>query len=331
MPRVSVVLPAFNAQRTIGRAVRSILEQSIEDIELLVVNDGSTDNTLAVLHEFRDERMRVILSGHQGVAAAANLGAKEALSPWIARMDADDFSHPSRLERQIQLAHELSLDVVGCSVRILDDDGQPVDSLARYAKWINEETLTHEQIMALRFVEFPLVNPTIMARRDYFELGFRNGDFPEDYELMLRAAAAKMRFGKVAERVFDWHDHESRLTRNDDRYSDDAFARCRRVHLIAGPLQGFEQVDLWGVGKSGKPWMRWLQSQEITIRHAYDIDERKLGETIHGVTIRHSANITPADGTPLIIAVGSAGARQDITPQLIAAGYTIGADAWFVA
>ena len=61
--------------------------------------------------------------------------------------------------------------------------------MRRYERWINEETVDGEQISALRFVEFPLVNPTILARRSYFELGFCDSDFPEDYDLMLRAAA----------------------------------------------------------------------------------------------------------------------------------------------
>lgn len=334
LPDVSVVLPAFNAASTIERAARSILEQTLRNIELIVINDGSTDKTSEIVRGLcgEDSRARLLSREHRGVCAAANAGTEAATSPVIARMDADDFSHPRRLEEQLRLLRDNDLDVVGCRVRIMDEAGQPVSSLARYERWINEETFKPEEISALRFVEFPLVNPTILARREYFELGFRDQlNLPEDYDLMLRAAAGGMRFGKVAEVLFDWRDHSDRVTRTDDRYSTEAFMNCRRQHLLAGPLNGVSAVDLWGLGQTGKPWLRWLQSQRLTVRNGYDIDERKVGGTIHGVPVSHPDQMADADGTPLLIAVGSENARQVIRPQLLERGYSPGRDAWFVA
>ncbi|MCH8830324.1 MAG: glycosyltransferase family 2 protein, partial [Planctomycetes bacterium] len=263
MPEVSVVLPVFNGGRTIARAVRSILDQSLREIELIVVDDGSTDETVAVVREFRDPRVKLHQCAHRNVAAAANAGLKLSAAPVIARMDADDVAHPLRLQKQLHLLQQRDLDVVGCRVRILDESLQIRRSMQRYQRWINDETAHSEQISALRFVELPLVNPTILARRHYFELGYRDGDFPEDYDLMLRAAERGLRFGKVGEVLFDWIDGPGRLTRVDSRYSPEAFMRCRRMHLLAGPLRGVDSVDLWGAGQTGKPWLRWLQAQRI--------------------------------------------------------------------
>jgi len=246
-------------------------------------------------------------------------------------MDADDFSYPNRLEQQLRLLKQQELDAVGCQVRIVDEVGQPAVSMHRYERWINDETMTGERIAALRFVELPLVNPTILARRRYFELGFHDDDLPEDYDLMLRAAAADMRFGKVGDVLFDWSDHPNRLTRADSRYSTSAFMRCRRMHMLAGPLRKVERVDLWGVGQTGKPWLRWLQSQNISVRRGYDVNERKVNQTIHGVPILHPSDMPTADGTPLLIAVGAAEARPLILPHVESRGYVSGVDAWFVA
>jgi hypothetical protein len=203
--------------------------------------------------------------------------------------------------------------------------------MRRYERWINVETLKSEQIAALRFVELPLVNPTILARRCYFELGCRDCDLPEDYDLMLRASAAGMRFGKVPEVLFDWSDGPGRLTRTDPRYSAEAFMRCRRMHLLAGPLHGVGAVDLWGVGKTGKPWLRWLQAEGIAVRRAYEVSVRKVGVRIHGVPVAHPDEMPTADGTPLVIAVGAEGARELILPHIASRGYAAGRDAWFVA
>lgn len=330
-PTVGCVLPVHNAESTIARAVHSILGQTISDLELIVVDDGSTDNTAAVLAAIDDERMHVIHTPHQGVARATNVATAYTTAPFIARMDADDIADAARFESQMAFLTASDLDVVGSQVRIVDTRRQPATSMQRYERWINEETLTPKQIVGLRFVELPLVNPTIFAKRAYFDLQFREGNFPEDYDLMLRGVAAGLRFGKVAEKLLVWTDGPQRLTRNDDRYSPEAFDRCRRTHLREGPLADVERVDLWGVGQTGKRWLRWLQSAGIPARRAIDVNERKLNTQIHNVPIIGPNGMPAADGTPLIIAVGAAGARDLIRPHITKKGYSIGEDAWFVA
>jgi glycosyltransferase involved in cell wall biosynthesis len=331
MPKVSVVLPVFNAADTVARAVRSILEQTLCEIELIVVDDGSTDDTADVVKAIRDPRLRLVQQPRGQVAVAANTGTAHATAPLIARMDADDYSHPQRLERQWEMLQQQSADVVGCQVRIVDEAGGATCTMQNYQRWINEETHTAEQIRALRFVEFPLVNPTIMARREYFELGFSDGDFPEDYDLMLRASRQGMRFAKVDQILLDWTDGPNRLTRSDPRYTPEAFDRCRRTHLLDGPLAGAKAVDLWGIGQTGKSWLRWLQAQGLTVRRGYEVNRRKIDTKIHGVPIAHPDDMPNADGTPLIIAVGADGARATITPHVQSRQYQIGGDAWFVA
>ncbi len=336
MPVVSVILPAYNAAPTIERAVRSMLAQTLQDIEVVVVDDGSTDDTEALVRAINDSRLKLHEQPHRGVCTAANAALAMTSSPLVARMDADDYSHPERLERQLAYLQTHGLDVVGSQVRILDADGRPVEGLRRYERWINQETLTEQQIDALRFVEYPLANPTLLARREFYELGYREASsaeesFPEDYDLMLRAAERGMRFGKMAEPLLDWIDHGDRLTRTDPRYSPEAFDRCRRTHLLVGPLAGLEEVDLAGVGQTGKPWLRWLQAEGLRVRRAYDINPRKWGVTIHGVRVRDGDTMPLADGVPILVAVGSAGARETLTPHLRRRGYELGRDAWFVA
>lgn len=335
MTNIAVILPVFNAAATVRRAIDSILRQSLKPSELIVIDDGSTDNSFEIVSAIKDPRLRIIRHEHQGVAAAANAGTHASTAPLIARMDADDFSHPRRLEKQLQLLTSENLDVVGCKVRIVDAHGQQTTSMARYQRWINNETPTHDRITALRFVELPIVNPTILARREYFELGFRDIGFPEDYDLMLRAAAEGMQFGKIDEVLFDWTDLPNRLTRTNADFSEAAFMRCRQTHFLSGPLDGVAEVDLWGVGKTGKPWLKWLQANNISVRHAYDIDPRKIGQTIHGVEIQHPNQLAAADNKrdtiPLVIAVGAENAREKISSETASKGYALGVNAWFVA
>lgn len=107
--------------------------------------------------------------------------------------------------------------------------------------------------------------------------------------------------------------------------------RCRQHNLLISALDDVPMVDLWGVGQTGKLWLRWLQSQNIKVRRACDINSRKVHQRIHGIPIAHPETMPPADGTPLLIAVGSDKAREIIQPQLLSRGYICGGDAWFVA
>ncbi|HJN82161.1 MAG: glycosyltransferase family 2 protein [Verrucomicrobiota bacterium] len=328
-PRVSVVLPVRNAATTVERAARSILDSTLREIELIVIDDGSADNSAKVVRQISDPRLRLVQQEPLGVCAAANRGAAEAAAPVIARMDADDFSHPARLEKQLSLLCDSGADMVGCQVRIVDALGQAVESMQRYELWSNS-LIEPERIAAMRFVELPIVNPTLLARREVFELGFRYGAWPEDYDFCLRALGQGHTAAKVPEVLFDWIDSGDRLTRTDERYSPEAFDRCRRAHILDGPLAGKATVDLWGAGQAGKPWLRWLQAEGFTVRHIVEVSPKKIGTKIHDTPVIADTELPPPDGTPLIIAVGAIGARELIEAEITQKGYTPGKDAWFV-
>lgn len=100
---LSVLLPTYNNALFIKNSVKSLLMQTYKDFELLIVDDGSTDNTEFVVSAFNDARIRYIKKEHEGLAATLNYGLKIAKYDWVARMDADDICHPRRLEKQISI------------------------------------------------------------------------------------------------------------------------------------------------------------------------------------------------------------------------------------
>ena len=328
-PLISVVLPVRDAAKTVERAARSILQSSFKEIELVVIDDGSTDGSPEIIRKITDSRLRLFQQEKEGICAAANRGTAEAHAPIIARMDADDFSHPTRLEKEFELLHRNNFDIVGCQAKIIGIHGKSVESMQRYESWSNSLTET-DQIAAMRFVELPIINPTLMAKREFFELGYRQGDWPEDYDLCLRALNKNLRAAKVKEVLLDWIDSNNRLTRKDARYSVKAFDHCRRTHLIKGPLKGVKEVDLWGAGQTGKRWLRWLQDKGFQVRRIIEVSPKKIGTKIHEVPVISSNDLPAPEGAPLIIAVGAAGARELIEAELIKKGYDLGENAWFV-
>jgi glycosyltransferase involved in cell wall biosynthesis len=127
VPRVSVLIGCWNNAATLPRAIESILAQTVEDLELIVVDDGSTDETPAIVDRYRDPRLRRLALEHMGIARSLNRGLEAAIAPVVAFQDADDWSYPERLERQLAvLDRDPEVAVVGCWMDEVDEAGKPL-------------------------------------------------------------------------------------------------------------------------------------------------------------------------------------------------------------
>jgi len=127
-PAVTAVVPAYNMELFLGRAIESVLAQTYRPLEVIVVDDGSTDDTRAIAERYaaRDERVRVVSVANGGVAEARNLGTRLATTPYVAYLDADDLWHPDKIARQVAAldAHGHESDWAGCYAlaRFIDAD-----------------------------------------------------------------------------------------------------------------------------------------------------------------------------------------------------------------
>jgi len=184
-PRVSVVIPTYNRAETVAPAVQSVLDQSLKDIDVIAVDDGSSDETVAVLKAMQDPRLRVLtLTVNQGVSAARNHGIAAADSHWVAFQDSDDIWHPEKLERQMARLEGSDHVAVYCG---MDVDG------AQGSTYVPARTLRHRDgdvLPSLVHKSF-ISTQTVIVRRDILQA---LGGFDEhlsalvDWELMLRVA-----------------------------------------------------------------------------------------------------------------------------------------------
>lgn len=126
MPRVSVVIPAYNAERFIGDALDSVMAQTFRDVEVIVVDDGSTDGTGEIVRSY-GEPVRLVDQANAGPSAARNRGVREAKSELVAFLDADDRWLPEKLALQVPLLDgNAGTDLVHCRVQLIDASGQPM-------------------------------------------------------------------------------------------------------------------------------------------------------------------------------------------------------------
>ncbi len=121
MTKVSVIIPTYNAENTILDTVQSALNQTFSDIEVVVSDDGSIDNTLILLEQVKDSRLKIISSSNSGAAIARNRGIRESKGEYIAFLDADDLWLQDKLELQLEALRSYSLESVAyCWVNTID-------------------------------------------------------------------------------------------------------------------------------------------------------------------------------------------------------------------
>jgi glycosyltransferase involved in cell wall biosynthesis len=202
-PLVSVILPVYNAEKTLGAAIRSIAGQTLPDWELIIVNDGSIDNSLTIAQSFDDPRIRIVTDSHsKKLAARLNQAVSLCRGDYIARMDADDISYPDRLKTQVDfLQNNPQIDLVGSRVLIFSDDGEIVGTYP-YKR-------THEEICSRPWSGFYFPHPTWMGRREWFIQNPYNASSnkAQDQELLLRSYE-RSRFACLPEILLGYRKNE---------------------------------------------------------------------------------------------------------------------------
>jgi glycosyltransferase involved in cell wall biosynthesis len=195
--QVSVLLCTRNGGRLLAEAVASILTQTVRDLELVIVDDGSTDGSCQGV---TDPRVRVLRTEPLGLVAALNTGLAACRSLWVARMDADDRCAPDRLERQLGfLAAYPEVDVLGTAASVISFEGRPLYKLRL--------PTTHDALVDRLRTRHPFVHASVVYRRDrVLELGgYRDAmDGVEDYDLWHRLAAAGARFANLPQPLYDY-------------------------------------------------------------------------------------------------------------------------------
>jgi glycosyltransferase involved in cell wall biosynthesis len=335
VPRVSVLLPVRDAAPTLERCLGSLGAQTLQEHEVVAVDDGSSDDSGDILDAWasRDPRLRVFHTPPRGLVAALGAAVAAARADVVARMDADDVSLPGRLAGQCQrLAEPGAPDILGARVCLRRDDGVPVPGMAAYVDWQNA-LLDHESILRDMFVESPLVHPSVAMPTSVLRGlgGYRDIDGPEDYDLWLRAAHAGLRFGKLPEVLLEWWDSPTRLTRASPRYAERRFFALKVEALVRRHLARPRPVVIWGAGPIGKGWSRALRACGQEIRAFVEIDPKKLGTRLHGAPVIAVEDAGGVGSALHLAAVGQPGRRQVIRAAAAALGLLEGQDLVAVA
>ncbi len=203
---VSVLLPVYNAAKYIADALDSILSQTFDNFELIVIDDGSSDKSLNILREYesKDTRIRLFTRENRGLIASLNEGIDIARGKWLVRMDADDIALPTRIERQLYWADKTGADIVGSWVKFFGSFDRRI-----WKGYQSDEAIKIDMLF-----KCPFVHPSVMMRRDMVkQLKYDPiSEKAEDYDLWVRAALAGCKMFNVPEVLLKYRKHTAQVS-----------------------------------------------------------------------------------------------------------------------
>jgi glycosyltransferase involved in cell wall biosynthesis len=228
-PLVSIIIPCYNAENYIAQALESIREQSYTNIEVIVIDDGSSDNSTSICEEFTqaDDRFSLLKNtSNNGVAFTLNRGIQQAVGKYIARMDADDISYPNRIERQVELLEDQEeVDIVGVDAIIIDTEN----------KTHNNNNPIYLEFNTLSFSTYfsqPFFGGSLLGREAVFkEIAFKKGFISEDYEFALNAVNKGFKLKNINIKLYGYRKNLSSISNTNHDGQVESHNRSSQFYL----------------------------------------------------------------------------------------------------
>lgn len=322
---ISVIMTAYNEEKYITEAIESILAQTYENFELIIVDDGSTDSTPTIIKQFKDSRIRYYqLSENRGVGAAHAYAIERAVGKFIAIADADDIHYPERLARQYNYLKEHEhLSVVDSYVNYFADN-EDIKNSARYRYITNyrqkhlNSIHTAEEYKRSLYWFCSVVHSACMFYKDLIQT-FSYSEFKviEDYELFYNMNKQGILFGKVPEILVDVRITSNSTTLAQDGQLINNFFKIKEKE-IDYLLKNNLDIYIWGTGQGGTEAAQILAKRNINIAGFLDNNSQKFGEIIDGIPVINHQNIKACNSGILIV---SSIGKFDIVKQLEARGF----------
>ena len=178
MEMVSIIMAAFNAQKTIGKAIESVIQQSYQNWELIVINDCSSDDTPEIVERYSDSRIKLINNEHNyGVSRSRKRGLAAAKGNWIAILDSDDAWVPDKLEKQLCFARESKASIVFSGSAFMDSEGRPLNWILHVPHRLGYRELLKQNLIS---------NSSVLIKKDLYKSHYVTGDdLHEDFAIWL--------------------------------------------------------------------------------------------------------------------------------------------------
>ena len=330
-PKISILLPVFNAGLYLEECLDSIVQQTEERWELLAINDFSTDNSLEILERYaaKDSRISIFNNFQKGIIPALRLAFAKSTGQVITRMDADDKMTVQKLAvlKKILLENGQGFLATGL---VKYFSAQPLGGgYLRYEKWLNELTKESQNYTAI-YRECVIPSPCWMLwRQDLIKCSaFDPNTYPEDYDLCFRFYENDMKVVGSPEVLHHWRDYDERSSRNDPHYANQQYFSLKMPYFLKLDRKSDRPLVLWGAGKKGKLLAKMLSETKEPFRWICN-SPSKWGHKVSGVVFENIAVLKGIKNPQIIIAVGKPEDQTKIKEYLKVLNLKSGADYFF--
>lgn len=273
---ISVVMSVYNGEKYLVEAIESILNQTYENFEFIIINDGSKDNSVEIIKDYMktDNRIVLIDRENKGLPYSLNEGINIAKGEYIARMDADDISLPTRFEKQIKYMEENKLDVCGSYIKLFGDNTK--EQIVKYP-------INHDDIKFRLLFMSSLAHPTAILKKQIFGKVKYRDDYKvaQDYQLWCDVVNANFKIGNIPEVLLNYRKHEAQASIEKLKRQQDT---AHEIALKYAKTLGQREVDLVGKIISSKMNINFKEFNNLVKQvFEYSINQNISNQTLYDI------------------------------------------------
>lgn len=313
-PIVSILIPFKDTEHFLSECIESIQNQTYTNWELLIVDDGSTDDSFEVVNSYanKDKKIKLLKNSGIGIIEALRLAFKYSKGDYITRMDSDDIMTPNKLEVLVEnlQTHGRQHIAVGL-VKYFSSVGIS-DGYAKYEVWLNNLTKKGTNYSEI-YKECVIPSPCWMVHRDDLIAcdEFNPNFYPEDYDLTFRFYENELKCIPCDVILHQWRDYNTRTSRTHEHYSDNHFIDLKLHYFLRLHYDASRPLTIWGAGTKGKYIAKLLIKKQIPFVWICD-NPKKIGKHIYNQEMRNFNFLEELQQPQSIITVANNNAQQEI-------------------
>lgn len=314
-PLVSILIPFKNTEDYLVECLDSILEQTYEHWELLIVDDGSTDSSYKLVEEYlkKDDRIQLYKNNGQGIIHALRTALTHSKGDYITRMDSDDIMTSNRLEVQLNSLLNFGRGHLAVGqVHYFSETGIN-KGFSNYEKWLNKLTASGSNYSEI-YKECVIPSPCWMLHKDDLQAcgAFNHNRYPEDYDLAFRFYEHNFKCIPCDKVLLHWRDYAVRTSRTHEHYAENHFLDLKLYYFLKLNYNSSRPLVVWGAGKKGKKTARLLLEKSISFDWICD-NPKKIGKHIYGKVLKPFHFLETLKNSQSIITVANPDAQKEIT------------------
>ena len=319
---ISILIPFKNTALFLPECINSIIEQTYTNWEVIAVNDGSTDQSYAIMEAYSKKDSRIILleSTGVGIIDALKTAYKKASGTFVSRMDSDDIMTPNKLAVMRALLKKEGPNTIAIGqVKYFSDRGIS-NGYARYEKWLNNLTALGSNYSEI-YKECVIPSPAWMCyRKDLDKVGaFNPNTYPEDYDLTFRFYKAGIKCLACNQILHHWRDYDYRTSRTSEHYAQNYFLDLKLNYFLELEYNPKRPLIIWGAGFKGKKIAKGLLEKKIPFYWICD-NPKKIGKHIYEQEMLPFSYLASQTDFQSIVTVANETAQSEIRTYFASLG-----------